>query len=447
MSKSNILEKIMGKKVAILGLGIENEAMLIWLLKHKIPAKITICDMRSAEQLGERFQKLSQNKNINWRLGRAFNQNLFEFDVLFRSPGWTTRCPGTIEAKRKNKNILVTSALNLFMELCPTPNIIGVTGTKGKGTTSSLIAEIIRANKNKIFLGGNIGVAPFAFLDKIKRADFVVLELSSFQLEDMVHSPRIAVFTNFSKEHLQPADPNNPNYHRNMREYWQAKANIFLHAENKYLVANQKIESRILNHESSKRRVIYITKSQLETLLPGEHNLENIAAAEEVAKILKIPEATVARAVKKFSGLDYRIQKIAEKNGVSFYNDSFATIPAATITALKCFDVPAVVMLGGADKGSDFKVLAKEVKKRCNFVVLLKGEATPRIKKNLLEAGFLRADLQEVDNIESAVALAIQKAKQPGVILLSTACASFGMFKNYKQRGLLFNEAVKKRVG
>lgn len=450
MSIVKTLKIIQGKKVAILGLGIENEAMLWWLLKNKVKAEFTICDFRSSEQLGERFNKLSKFKNIFWRLGEEYNHRLYEFDVLFRAPGWIVRCPGILEAKSKNKNITVTNSMNLFLELCPTQNTIGVTGTKGKGTTSSLITAIIKTDKNptsprlrgaRVFLGGNIGVAPFAFLDKIKKNDYVVLELSSFQLEDMIHSPRIAVFTNFTKEHLQPADPNNPNFHRNMKEYFGAKANIFSHAENKYLVVNDKMKAKI-KEQRLKSKDIYFTRSQLQTALPGEHNLENIAAAEEVAKLLKISKEVVVRAVKNFVGLEYRIEKVGEWGGLSFYNDSFATTPEATITALKCFDLPIVVLLGGADKGSDFRALAREVKKRCNFVVLLKGTSTPRIKSNLLEAGFSLSNMKEVDNIVSAVELAIKMAKLPGVILLSTACASFGMFKSYKQRGQLFKEAV-----
>jgi UDP-N-acetylmuramoylalanine--D-glutamate ligase len=443
MSIIGKIKDLEGKKIAILGLGIENEAMLQWLLRQKIRAEYTVCDFRSEEQLGDRYLKLSKNKNISWRLGEQYNQRLYEFDILFRAPGWIVRCPGIAEAKRKNKDIEVTNSMNLFLQLCPSKNTIGVTGTKGKGTTSSLIAEIIRSAKYKVFLGGNIGIAPFAFLPKIKKDNLVVLELSSFQLEDMVHSPRIAVFTNFTKEHLKPADPNNPNYHRNLKEYFGAKSNIFLHAENKYLVANAKLESRIKNQEA-RTRVIYFTRSRLETILPGEHNLENIAAAEEVAKILKIPQQTVEKAVKRFSGLEYRIQKIGEWGGLSFYNDSFATIPEATITALKCFEVPVVVLLGGADKGSDFKALAREVKQRCCFAVLLKGDSTPRIEKALSDAGFPKDNMKEVSDIVSAVELAIEKARLPGVVLLSTACASFGMFKSYKQRGQLFTEAVRR---
>lgn len=437
----SILAEITRKKVALLGLGIENEAMLRYLLKKKIKAEFTICDFRTKEALGERYTTLSKYPLINWKLGPEFNQGLEAFDCLFRSPGWTTRCPGIAGAKKKNKAIMVTSSLDLFMELCPTPNIIGVTGTKGKGTTSSLITAIIKADKRKVYLGGNIGVAPFSFLGKVTKDDYVVLELSSFQLEDMIHSPRIAVFTNFTKEHLQPADPANPNYHRNLKEYFGAKANIFLHKENKYLVANEKIKG-VIEGKGGSGKIIYFGKSNLETVLPGEHNLENIAAAEEVAKIIKIPKAVVAKAVIKFQGLEYRLQKIGEWGGLAFYNDSFATTPEATITALRSFSVPIVVLLGGADKGANFNLLAKEVKKRCHFVVLLKGEATPRIETSLLNSGFPKSSLRQVDNIEAAVELAIKMSKQPGLVLLSTACASFGMFKNYKQRGQLFKEAV-----
>lgn len=459
MSIIKLPARLTGRKIALLGLGIENQALLNWFIKNKLEADITICDMRSPEALGERYDKLAKKKNIHWQLGFSFNRNLFEYDILFRSPGWTVRCPGIKEAKkRRGETIEATSALNLFLEICPTINTVGVTGTKGKGTTSSIITAILKGGFSRmnptssrlrgvkqasVYLGGNIGIAPFAFIDKIQKTDWVVLELSSFQLEDMTHSPKIAVFTNFTREHLAPADPNNPNYHCNMSEYWQAKANIFLNKENKFLIANQKLKSKVESQKSKvDGKIIYFTKSQLQTLLPGEHNLENIAAAEEVATIAKVPKEAIAKAVKKFTGLVHRIELVRQLAGVRYYDDSFATTPEATIIALRSFTEPITILLGGADKGADFKKLAAQVRQSCSFVVLLKGESTDRIKTELLRAGFGEDKMKEVDNIVEAVSLAQNKAQAPGVVLLSTACASFGMFKNYKERGDLFKEAV-----
>jgi UDP-N-acetylmuramoylalanine--D-glutamate ligase len=452
------LTKYNQKRIAILGLGIENEALVYFLLKHKVQAEITICDLRSPEQLGDRFIKLSKKRGISWQLGSEANSGLYKFDILFRAPGWSLRCPGIAEARKKNKSAEITSPLNLFFELSPSKNIVGVTGTKGKGTTSSLAAAILKAGKKKVWLGGNIGIAPFAFIEKMKKTDWVVLELSSFQLEDIRHSPKIAVFINFTRDHLTAADPNNPNFHRNMNEYWKAKTNIFMQPGNQYLIVNERMESRIMNHESrigghvesskykvvSSKKIIYFNKSKLESSLPGEHNKENIAAAEIVGKLAGVKSANIAKAVKNFKGLEHRIELVRELGGVAFYDDSFATTPDSTIIALRSFNNPVVILLGGAEKGADFRKLAIEVKRHCNFVVLLKGVSTPRIKKDLWNAGFDKQKMLEVNNIVDAVKLATKNAVTPGVVLLSTACASFGMFRNYKERGNLFKEEVRK---
>jgi len=333
--------------------------------------------------------------------------------------------------------------MKLFFELCPTKNIIGVTGTKGKGTTTSLIYEILKTAGKRVWLGGNIGVAQFEFMDKIKKTDWVVLELSSFQLEDMTVSPHIAVITNFYSEHLAPADPNNPNFHKSLKAYRDAKLNI--------IKWQRSGDMAVLNYElrntnyglNAKCKKFYFKKSELQSKLIGEHNKENIAAAVEVAKIVGVKQGAIKKAVANFKGLEHRLELAREYQGVKYYDDSFATTPEATIIAIKSFNRPIIILLGGADKGSDFKDLTKEVKKRCKFVVLLNGKATPRIKKELLKVKFSENKMKLVNNIKDAVATAQNQAVRGDVILLSTACASFGMFKNYKERGDLFKKQIK----
>jgi len=369
---------------------------------------------------------------------------LAKFDILFRSPGWPIDCSGIQSALRVG--VKLSSPIKLFFELCPTKNIIGVTGTKGKGTTASLIYEILRAAGKKVWLGGNIGVAPFAFIDKIKKTDWIVLELSSFQLEDITASPHIAVITNLYPEHLAPADPNNPNYHQTLEKYWAAKWNIVKYQKRgDYSIFNFQfsiLKQFPIFNSQTKAKVTYFKKSELPSKLIGEHNKENIAAAVAVAEIAGVKLEDVKRAVVNFKGLPHRLELVRELDGVEYYDDSFATAPESTIIALKSFSQPVIVLLGGADKGTDFKGLALEVKKRCKFVVLLDGKATPRIKKELEKAGFSGDKMKLVNNIEEAVAAARQQASGGDVILLSTACASFGMFKNYKERGDLFKKEV-----
>jgi UDP-N-acetylmuramoylalanine--D-glutamate ligase len=449
------LNNLKNKKIGILGWGVENRALVDYLIKKKVPCEITICDAR--ENIAPVETHNYASLRVNYQLGKKFNQELYKFDVLFRAPGWppsprlgAAEPPLSRQRAGEGTGVRakVYSPMKLFFDLCPTKNIIGVTGTKGKGTTSTLIYKILKTAGKRVWLGGNIGVAPFAFLSKIKKTDYVVLELSSFQLEDMEKSPHISVITNFSREHLAPADPNNPNYHRTMKEYWEAKAKIFKFQSSKdYLMANRNLESRIRNWERSKKlevrsKKIYFFKSDLKSVLPGEHNKENIAAAVEVAKILKIKKEFIEKGVRKFQGLEHRIELVREIDGVKYYDDSFATTPDSAITALKSFSAPIVLLAGGAEKGSDFREFAREVKKRVKFVILFDGKATPRLKKELLKINFPANKTKVVKSMPEAVALSQEKAVSNDIVLMSTACASFGMFKNYKERGNLFNVEV-----
>ncbi|MFH1412703.1 MAG: UDP-N-acetylmuramoyl-L-alanine--D-glutamate ligase [bacterium] len=425
------------KKIAILGLGIENYALIKYLVKKNIKCNITICESHNKSELFDKYDDLKKiTKHISWRLGKSHYKNLSDFDLIFRSPGSFI----LKDKKIKLGKAIATSSINLFFDLCASKKIIGVTGTKGKGTTATIIYEILKTEK-KTWLGGNIGVAPFEFIEKIKKTDWVVLELSSFQLEDIISSPHIGVITNFTKEHLAPADPNNPNYHKTMREYWTAKLNIAkFQNKSDYLIINKKLKLG----RRFKSKLIYFDKSNLQSQLPGEHNKENIAAAAAVAKIAGIKQSNIKKAVAEFKGLEHRLQMIKDFQGVKYYNDSFATTPESAITALQSFKKPIVLIAGGADKNSDFKALAKVIKKRVKYVALLKGKATPKLKRALVQTGYDKNNIDVFKNIKSAVKMSYKQAKINEVVLLSTACASFGMFKNYKERGKQFTEEVNK---
>lgn len=296
---------------------------------------------------------------------------------------------------------------------------------------------------------GNIGTAPFEFINKLKKDDYVVLELSSFQLEDLHKSPHIAVLTNFSPEHLAPADPNNPNYHKNLKSYWLAKSQIFAQQKkNDYFIVNERLNSPLERGGAERRgvmgnaQVVKFIKSELESNLPGEHNKENIAAAVEVAKLLKINDKIIAKAVKIFKGLEHRIEKVIEKNGITYYDDSFATIPDSAVIALKSFNQPIVLLAGGADKGANFKNFAKEIKKRVKFLILFKGIGSERIITELEKINYSKKNYKIVDNMKKAMELANKRVRSGDIVLLSPGCASFGVFKNYKERGNLFKEAI-----
>jgi len=295
----------------MLGLGSENLALINYLLKKKIKCQISIEDSRTKEQLGTRFSRLKNRKNISWSLGKARGESLTGYDVIFRSPGWPIFDKNIQEALKYG--VKLNSAIRLFFDLCPTHNIVGVSGTKGKGTTSALISHILEKGGKKVWFGGNIGVPVFPFLDRIKKNHWVVLELSSFQLEDTTRSPHIAVFTNFYSEHLSAADPNNPNYHMSLREYWRSKINLFRYQKRSdYAVINDRLRNK--NFDVCIAKKIYFKKSSLLTKLPGRHNKENIAAAVNVAEIIGIKGDAITKAIESFHGLEHRIERIGEIN-------------------------------------------------------------------------------------------------------------------------------------
>ena len=427
----NAMRSIEGKKICLLGWGLENQALAKFLLSEKINCEITICDAK--------IKKLSLPK-IQTRLGKNYDKKLTDFDIIFRSPGYPLFSPALKKAKQADT--IISSPMNLFFELCPTKNIIGVTGTKGKGTTASLIYHILKTAKKKTFLGGNIGIAPFSFINKIKKTDWVVLELSSFQLEDLNYSPKFSVITNFYKEHLAPADSNNPNYHKTLSNYQKAKLNILKYqARNNTAILNKKISGKAWQLGKSKK--IYFTKSNLQSKLLGAHNKENIAAASLLAQQIKIKPAIIKEAVASFRGLEYRLEYVSKKKNINYYNDSFSTTPENTIAAIKSFSSPIVLLAGGADKGSNFLQLAKEIKNQVKFVILFKGKGSVKINQSLNKLKYPKEKIRTVSNMPIAIKTAKQQAKNGDIVLLSPGCASFGLFKNYKQRGKLFKTYAK----
>lgn len=431
---SKAIKELNGKKIALLGFGLDNQALLAWLDKHHVKAEISICDSRTQNNLPQ----IKTRFKLGYRLGPAFNQGLGDFDHLFRSPGWPIACPGIQRALAGGKTKL-DSPLNLFFQICPSKKIIGITGSKGKGTTSSLIYKMILDDGRRAWLGGNIGISPFSFIDKIKTTDYVILELSSFQLEDLRYSPSIAVITNLFKEHLAPADPLNPNFHKSLRAYWQAKLNIAKNSGNNFLVANHHLGKRLEKDLPQKNTSLFYP-SHLPSLLEGIYNQENIAAAVEVAKRLKIKKSNYEKTVAAFSNLEHRLELAIEKNGIRYFDNSFSTTPESSTMDLKSFSSPIILIAGGAEKGADFRSFGQAISRRVKKLILLPGKATPRLKQAVLEAGFDKKKINMAGDMLKAVESAKKSARSGDVVLLSTGCASFGIFKNYKERGNLFKE-------
>jgi UDP-N-acetylmuramoylalanine--D-glutamate ligase len=428
-------------RIAIIGFDMEGRATYDYLKKlggHEL----TICDQN---------EKIEVPAGVASRLGDGYLKNLDEFDVIVRTAGLP---PHKILDENPSVAERVTSHINLFYGATPTKNIIGVTGTKGKGTTSSLITEMFKAAGKDVRLGGNIGVPPLSFADKLTDESWVVLELSSFQLIDCRYAPHVGVCLMVVPEHL--------NWHKNMDEYVAAKAKMFAQQKSSdtaiYLAGNQ------LSHQiagAGKARLVpymeapgaavadgaimlgdekIIDISELKLL--GEHNWQNACAAVTAVWQAGVRDIHAMRKVlSEFRGLEHRLEFVREVGGVKYYNDSFGTTPETAIVAIKSFTEPKIVIMGGSDKGADYAELARTVRENSVKSVVLIGETAPKIRAALEAAGF--NDLVDGGpDMASIIAAVRSVAAQGDVVLLSTANASFDMFKNYKDRGEQFKQAV-----
>lgn len=418
-------------KIAILGFGVEGKSTKKYLEENGYE-NLTVFD----EKLTEYESDLSKLK---------------EYDVIFRSPGIHKDHPALT-------GLNVTSATKLFFDICPCP-IIGVTGTKGKGTTSTLIYQIIKDTGKDVYLGGNIGVPALDLMKDIWKESLVILELSSFQLQDLEKSPHIAVVLNTTSEHLD--------YHQDAEEYQEAKEPIIkfqkskdfavLNLDYKYYERYEKLGEAEKFFISTRKKVqhgAYLSRDSIfvqdeeickiqEVGLIGPHNLENILPAVMVASILNIPKNHIAKSVKEFKGLPHRLEFVREFNGIDFYNDSFSTTPETCIAALNSFEKPLILIAGGSAKNSDYTELGRVIFEKKNLEnVILMGDTAKTIKDSILENGDPNCDITICAKYKDAFELALEKAWKGSVVLLSPACASFGLFENYKDRGEKFKTWV-----
>ncbi len=392
-------------------------------------------------------------------------KNLDKYDLIVRSPG--IRLVESLKFKVESQNLEVTSQTKIFFDLCPCP-IIGVTGTKGKGTTSSLIYEMLResfgsAADKSVYLGGNIGVPPLTFLDKLKADSVVVLELSSFQLIDLGKSPHIAVMLMITSEHLD--------WHKDVEEYIDAKRNILrFQTESDFAVVNRDYPASNESDNQTPAKIYKVSREQsveqgcyvrdnviyinmngreekvidvVDILLPGRHNLENVCAAIMAAIFAGAQMKAIIHVLKTFKGLEHRLELVAEIGGVRYYDDSFSTTPETAIAAIEAFDVPEILILGGSSKKSDFSQLGEVIFDAKNIKAIIGiGEEwetiKPEIKTDRIKI------IEGLKSMEEVVKKASELAEDGDVVLLSPACASFDMFENYKDRGEQFKKEVNK---
>ncbi len=431
-----MLIQFKNKKIAVIGEGIEGKSSAAFLEKQG--AKVTILDKKQDNE---------------------YMEDLDRYDLVVRSPG--VRISELEKRVSRNK---ITSQTKLFFDLCP-GKIIGVTGTKGKGTTSSLIYEMLKEEGRDVYLGGNIGVPPLDFLDKLNAESWVILEMSSFQLQDLNKSPHIAVVLMITSEHLD--------YHKDVYEYIEAKRNIIKHqVEGDFAIINRdypaSVESDILtsgriylvSREREVKEGCFALGNQVilrvkgndipvvdtrELILKGDHNHENVCAATMAAYLAGVRVGIITKVLQVFKGLEHRLELVDKINGVEYFNDSFSTTPETAIAAIQAFKQPEILLLGGSSKNSDFTELGSVISSKGNIkAIIVIGVEWERIKSKIKNQISNLMVIEDAQNMHQIVAAASKIAVPGDVVLLSPACASFDKFKNYKDRGNQFKEEVKK---
>lgn len=455
------------KKITVLGLGLHGGGVGIVKFLANQGAKILVTDIKSREKLETSLQKLKGLDNIEYVLGQHRKEDFLKTDMVIKNPSVHWDNPH-VKLALENK-IPVEMDSSLFFKLCKNP-IIGITGTKGKTTTATLIFEILKTAGRKPV---KVGIGQNSVLDKLEKLEkdsVIVFELSSWRLSALKKekiSPKIAVITNIFRDHL--------NYYKTMDFYVADKKNIFLYQkpedwlvingndkEMKEIISETKSQLFKFSPEDSKEdNSIFVENDAIylnngvdikkiidtkEIKISGKHNLCNVMAAIGASYVFGIKIEEIKKGISNFSGTPHRLEFVREFNGVKYYNDTAATIPDAAISSLSCFPDPVILIAGGEDKGLDFSNFGKEISEKAKKLVLLEGSATDKlineIKKNDINGKF--GEVPIVDSMEKAVLEAEKMAIEGDVILLSPGAASFGLFLNEFDRGDKFREAVNK---
>ena len=407
-------------RVAILGFGQEGKAVLRFLKKNQPKIKPVILDKKRD------LKYLSKLKN---------------FDVIYRSPGVPYNLP-QIQSAIKG-GVKFSSATDLFFESASARGgrrskgtIIGITGTKGKSTTATLIYKVLKNAGRDVYLGGNIGKPAIELLPKLKKKSITILELSSFQLQGLKHSPSIAIILDVFSDHLDA--------HLDLKEYLAAKSNIVKNQKGSDLVfyfSGNRQSKNIALKSKGKKIAVVPDKNIAGLKIPGEHNRKNAAMVMAVANELKVPQKGVIQVLKKFGGLTHRLQLVRTIKGVKFYNDSASTNPETTAAAIMSFpNHPKIIIMGGKDKNLDYEPVAEAAYGEDVKLVIVFGENKKKIQLALDKV----AKTKPAKDLKSAVKMARETAKSGDVVVFSPGAASFDMFENYKARGKEFERIVKK---
>jgi len=460
-----------GKKVLVMGLGRFGGGVDVAEFAANVGAKVIITDLASAEQLSDSIKKLEKFPDIEFHLGSHNASDFEQADIIVANPAVALDNEFLELAHRTNK--FITSQISIFFELCPAP-IIGITGANGKSTTAALTAHLLRSakpitnyqlpitNYQNVWISGNIGNEPLlTVLDQISPNDLVVLELSSFQLEQLAQiqkAPKVALLTNLTPNHLDR--------YGTFADYCSAKENIFkfqkpdrnypavsiFNAEDKigaeWFEKYKEDAGRICSKFSTEDVSEEIRKS---FSLPGRVNLSNLAAAVAVAGHFGIDDDRIKSSLPEFKPLPHRLELVTEINGVCWYNDSKATTPESVIAALEAFDQPRIIIAGGYDKNLPFDELGEKIARNAKAAILL-GQTAQKIaeaieKKLATEVTGRAIKIEIVDSLSAAVDLANRLAETGDVVLLSPACASYDMFDNFQHRGREFCKLVRQVSG
>ncbi len=457
-SLPTVYEKYADKTVCFIGVGVSHKQLIHNFADHHI--RTTVRDRRTKEQLGEVYQEIAA-LGVTMILGEHYLEDLTE-DVIFRTPGIKYYLPELVRARENGQ--IVTSEMEEFFSFCPCP-IIGVTGSDGKTTTTTLISEFLKADGYTVHLGGNIGKALLPEVESMgPDKQFAVVELSSFQLISMRQSPSIAVITNITPNHLD--------MHKDMQEYVDAKRNLLLHQQpgSKAILGADNEISRSLQKDVRGECLFFSRRTKVdrgacldtdgtlimndgttvhrlfhmdEIRIPGLHNVENYLAAIAATWGLVRPEvyADVAR---NFAGVEHRIELVRERNQVKWYNDSIASSPTRVIAGLDSFHQKIILIAGGYDKKIPFEPLAPKILEKVKVLILM-GHTAPKIEAAVTALPEYSAEslpILHASTMEEAVALADSVAKAGDIVSLSPACASFDLYPNFEARGRHFKSIV-----
>jgi len=448
---SKFLDYVSGKRVAVAGMGVSNTPLIRLLLGAG--ARVTICDKKPKDQLDP--QAVAEFSAAEFKCGEDYLKGL-DHELIFRTPGMRPDMPELCAARERGS--IVTSEMDVFVHVCPA-HVIGVTGSDGKTTTTTIICELLRAAGKTCFIGGNIGAPLLDRTAEMNDSDYAVLELSSFQLMTMTKSPEISVITNLAPNHLD--------VHTSMQEYTDAKRNIYLFQSPSgrvVLNADNDVTSG-LSEEVAERRVMFSRQKELpsgvyckddviylngkkildcaDIKIPGVHNRENyMAAIAAVGDI--VPAQAVVQVAREFGGVVHRMELVRELHGVKYYNDSIASSPSRTIAGLRALNTKVILIAGGYDKNIPFDVLGPEVVKYVKRLILV-GATSPKIRAAVEAApGYSVGNppINQCQTMDEAVLTAREYAEDGDIVTMSPACASFDLYVNFAARGEHFRKLV-----